>query len=57
MLLFLDTEFTGLNQPDPKLFSLAMVPADGRLGWLAWAEAQKRVRDCNFEKRFVGSGD
>lgn len=30
MLIFIDTEFTGLNQPDPKLISLALVPADGR---------------------------
>ena len=30
MLLFLDTEFTGLGQPDPKLISIALVPADGR---------------------------
>jgi len=30
MLIFLDTEFTGLGQPDPKLISLALVPADGR---------------------------
>ena len=30
MLIFLDTEFTGLGQPNPKLISLALVPADGR---------------------------
>jgi hypothetical protein len=29
MLLFCDTEFTGLGQPSPKLISLALVPADG----------------------------
>lgn len=30
MLIFLDTEYTGLGQRDPKLISLALVPADGR---------------------------
>lgn len=30
MLIFLDTEFTGLNQSDPKLISIGLVPADGR---------------------------
>ena len=30
MLIFLDTEFTGLGQPNPKAISLALVPADGR---------------------------
>ncbi len=30
MLLFLDTEFTGLNQRETRLISLALVPADGR---------------------------
>jgi hypothetical protein len=29
MLLFCDTEFTGLGQPNPRLISLALVPADG----------------------------
>lgn len=29
MLIFLDTEYTGLGQPNPKLISLALVPADG----------------------------
>ena len=35
MLIFLDTEFTGLFQADPKLISLAMVPADGRTPFYA----------------------
>ena len=35
MLLFLDTEFTGLGQPDPKLISIALVPADGRTPFYA----------------------
>ena len=30
MLIFLDTEFTGLGQANPKLISLTLVPADGR---------------------------
>lgn len=30
MLLFLDTEYTGLGQSDPKLISLALVPEDGK---------------------------
>lgn len=30
MLIFLDTEFTGFNQKDTRLISLALVPADGR---------------------------
>jgi len=38
MLIFLDTEFTGLNQPDPKLISLALVPADGRREFYAEVE-------------------
>ncbi|SFN90457.1 protein of unknown function [Formivibrio citricus] len=29
MLLFLDTEFTGLDQPNPSLISLALVKEDG----------------------------
>lgn len=30
MLLFLDTEYTGLRQTDPRLISLALVAEDGR---------------------------
>ncbi|KGV01485.1 MULTISPECIES: 3'-5' exoribonuclease [pseudomallei group] len=30
MLLFLDTEYTGYGQPEPKLISLAVVAEDGR---------------------------
>lgn len=30
MLIFIDTEFTGLGVPDPKLISLALVAEDGR---------------------------
>ena len=35
MLIFIDTEFTGLGQPDPKLISIALVPADGRTPFYA----------------------
>jgi hypothetical protein len=37
MLLFLDTEYTGLSQPadDRKLLSLALVTEDGRAEWYA----------------------
>lgn len=38
MLIFLDTEFTGLWQPDPKLISLALVPADGHHEFYAEVE-------------------
>lgn len=30
MLVFLDSEYTGLGQPTPKLISLGMVTEDGR---------------------------
>ncbi len=30
MLLFLDTEYTGLGQPDPGLISLALITEDAR---------------------------
>lgn len=49
MLIFLDTEYTGLGQPDPKLISIALVPEDGRNSFYAeiemgdgWAR-----QDCN----------
>lgn len=49
MLIFLDTEYTGLNQPDPKLISIALVPEDGKNQFYAeigmgdgWAK-----QDCN----------
>jgi hypothetical protein len=47
MLLFLDTEFTGLNQSCAPLISIALVPADGRNPFYAelnqgegWTRAQ-----------------
>lgn len=30
MLIFIDTEFTGLGDPDPRLISIGLAPADGR---------------------------
>ncbi len=49
MLLFLDTEYTGLGQHDPKLISIALVPEDGKNQFYAeiemgdsWAK-----QDCN----------
>lgn len=46
MLIFLDTEYTGLGQSDPKLISIALVPEDGNNpfyaeieigdGWTFW---------------------
>ena len=49
MLIFLDTEFTGLGQPNPKLISLALVPADGRNPFYAEiAEGDGwTLNDCN----------
>ena len=54
MLLFLDTEYTGLGQEQPRLISLALVSEDGRREWYAalsegWTEAE-----CSeFVKRTV----
>lgn len=49
MLIFLDTEYTGLGQSIPKLISIAMVPEDGKNQFYAeiemgdgWAK-----HDCN----------
>lgn len=49
MLIFFDTEFTGLGQPNPKLISLALVPADGGSPFYAEiADGDGWVRnDCN----------
>lgn len=49
MLIFFDTEFTGLGQPNPKLISLALVPADGSNPFYAEiAEGDGWVcNDCN----------
>lgn len=35
LLLFLDTEYTGLAKVDPKLISIALVPEDGRNAFYA----------------------
>jgi len=49
MLLFCDTEFTGLGQPSPKLISLALVPADGgNPFYIELAEGDGwELSDCN----------
>ena len=49
MLLFCDTEFTGLGQPNPKLISLALVPADGGIPfYIELAESDGwELSDCN----------
>lgn len=48
MLIFIDTEYTGLAQPGPKLISLALVPADGRNQFYAEIEmgAGWTLDDC-----------
>lgn len=54
VLLFLDTEYTGLGQRDPKLISLAIVNEDGRLEFYAELADTWRVDDCSeFVKREV----
>ena len=49
MLIFFDTEFTGLGKPNPKLISLALVPDDGRNPFYAEiAEGDGwTLNDCN----------
>lgn len=49
MLVFLDTEFTGLAQHDPKLISLALVPADGR------SESSTEIAICAGPERIVSN--
>ena len=45
MLIFIDTEFTGLGDPDPRLISIVLVPADGRDVFCA-----ERPEDCWNER-------
>ena len=49
MLIFLDTEYTGLAQPNPKLISIALVPLDGRVPFYAELPSGEawKLADCN----------
>lgn len=46
MLLFLDTEYTGLDQPNPKLISLALVAEDGHREFYVELSDTWLVEDC-----------
>lgn len=46
MLLFLDTEYTGLGQADPKLISLALVAEDGQREFYVELTDTWRPDDC-----------
>ncbi|MFM0342456.1 3'-5' exonuclease family protein [Paraburkholderia fungorum] len=47
MLIFLDTEYTGLNQTAPKLISLALVAEDGRREFYIELADTWTLDDCN----------
>ncbi|WP_051453626.1 3'-5' exonuclease family protein [Burkholderia pseudomallei] len=54
MLVFLDTEYTGLGQPTPKLISLGMVAEDGRREFYVELEDSWKPEDCSdFVQREV----
>lgn len=54
MLLFLDTEYTGLGQADPRLISLALVAEDGRREFYVELADTWQPTDCTeFVKRAV----
>ena len=54
MLLFLDTEYTGFGQVEPKLLSLALVPEDGRREFYVELSDTWRLDDCSeFVRREV----
>lgn len=45
MILFLDTEFTGLNQPKPELISIGLISDDGQQSFYA-----ELTPDCYIEQ-------
>lgn len=54
MLIFLDTEYTGLGQVSPKLISLALVAEDGRREFYVEVTDTWRSDDCTeFVRREV----
>lgn len=54
MLLFLDTEYTGFGQADPKLISLALVSEDGRREFYVELADTWQLADCTvFVRREV----
>ncbi len=54
MLVFLDTEYTGDDEPAPKLISIALVAEDGQREFYAELSDGWRVEDCNsFVQRAV----
>ncbi|MEN8502083.1 MULTISPECIES: hypothetical protein [Paraburkholderia] len=54
MLVFLDTEYTGLGQPSPKLVSLGIVTEDGHREFYVEIEDTWKLEDCSdFVRRVV----
>jgi len=54
MLLFLDTEYTGLGLEQPRLISLALVAEDGQREWYAVLSEGWSEDECTeFVKREV----
>jgi hypothetical protein len=54
MLIFLDTEYTGLGQDGPRLNSLALVPENGLREFYVELTDTWRPDDCNeFVRREV----
>lgn len=54
MLLFLDTEYTGFGQTDPRLISLALVSEDGRREFYVELADTWQLADCTgFVRREV----
>ncbi|OAJ60556.1 hypothetical protein A6V36_01820 [Paraburkholderia ginsengiterrae] len=54
MLVFLDTEYTGLGQLSPKLISLGIVTEDGQREFYVELEDTWKLEDCSdFVRRKV----
>lgn len=54
MLVFLDTEYTGLGQPSPKLISLGIVTEDGQREFYVELDDTWKLEDCSdFVRREV----
>lgn len=48
MLVFLDTEYSGLGQRLPSLISLALVPEDGKREFYAELPAGGYAEQCDY---------
>lgn len=54
MLIFLDTEYTGLGQPSPRLISLGLVTEDGSREFYVELKDTWKLEDCSdFVRREV----